>query len=123
MSSSSSSQLTSGRAVAASAESDPPGYVRGAAGEGTFALRTAADGSDRGAYEAAAWERAKAQAGGVMQTGFTLYMVVGNQLALFNLIFLFTFGAQPVANLLATGRSACARARARAGFSPPRWEA
>jgi hypothetical protein len=33
-------------------------------------------------------------------------MFVGNQLALFNLIFLATFGAQPLANLLATAKSA-----------------
>lgn len=115
-----SSAASSGVAVSSAAALDPAGYLRGAAGESVFSLSTPSDGSDRGAYEAQAWERAKAQAAGVAQTGFTLYMFVGNQLALFNLIFLFTFGMQPIANLLATGKSACAAAAARAaaGFAP-----
>ena len=86
--------------------SDPSGFLRSPAfGEATFALSSPSDGSDRALYEAQAWQRATGQAAGVAQTAFTLYMFVGNQLALFNLIFLFTFGAQPVANLLATGRT------------------
>jgi len=115
-----SSAASSGVAVSSAASLDPAGYLRGAAGESVFSLSTPSDGSDRGAYEAQAWERAKAQAAGVAQTGFTLYMFVGNQLALFNLIFLFTFGMQPIANLLATGKSACAAAVAcaAAGFAP-----
>ena len=90
----------------ASVPSDPSGFLRSPAfGEATFALSSPSDGSDRALYEAQAWQRATGQAAGVAQTAFTLYMFVGNQLALFNLIFLFTFGAQPVANLLATGRT------------------
>ena len=114
-----SSSAAAGVTVASAASLDPAGFLRGSAGESVFSLSTPSDGSDRGAYEAQAWERAKAQAAGVAQTGFTLYMFVGNQLALFNLIFLFTFGMQPIANLLATGKSACARrGRARAAAAP-----
>jgi len=52
-------------------------------------------------------EIAKAQVGTVFQTGLMLYMFVGNQLALFNMMFLVTFGLNPINSLLATERSEC----------------
>lgn len=58
-------------------------------------------------YEARASEIARGQLGGVFQTAFTLYMFVGNQLQLFNMMFLFTFGMGPINNLLALEKSEC----------------
>jgi Protein of unknown function (DUF1077) len=70
-------------------------------------LEEKAGGMDVRLYEARASEIARGQLGGLFQTAFTLYMFVGNQLALFNMIFLFTFGLNPINNLLATSKSEC----------------
>lgn len=81
---------------------DPPGF--NSRKEGGFTLEEKAGGMDVRLYEARASEIARGQFGGLFQTAFTLYMFVGNQLALFNMIFLFTFGFGPINNLLATSK-------------------
>lgn len=60
---------------------------------------------DTALYAQRAMEIARGQIGGIFQTGLMMYFFVGNQLSLFNIIILMSFGFGPIKNLVALEQS------------------